>query len=182
MNSKQFEYQNRDIPFLKKDVLFRLSFFGLFFAIFIWQFVSLIIKLASKEDVNIVMIVASTFVLLFSILFCFVSIMYAIKNVKIIKAVLKDGRCVSSVNFVFDTKKASFVKLYSIINQILTLVTALILVASITFAILQATYNNTISFFMPCLAIICVSGFNSVYHLSTESKIMQTVQQYNNLY
>ena len=182
MNSKQFEYQNRDIPFLKKDVIYRLSFLGLFFAIFIWQFVSLIIKLASKEDVNIVMIVASTFVLLFSLLFCAVSVMYAIKSLKIIGVVRKTGRCVSSVNFVFDTKKTSFVKLYSIINQILSVVTALIFISSLTFTILKAAYTDSISFYMPCLAAICLCGLNSIYHLNSEAKIMDTVQQYNNLY
>ena len=87
MNNKQFEYHNKDIPFLKKDVIYRFIFFGLFALVFIWQFASLISLLATKSNVSILMIIVSALVLVFALLFCTLSIMYAIKSVKIINVV-----------------------------------------------------------------------------------------------
>ena len=181
MNSKKFEYQHKDIVHLKRDIIFRSLFSILFLGIFIWQFVSIIIENINNE-LSFIQIVVSAIVLLSSLLLSLLSLMYIFKDFRIIAAIKMNGKCISSVQILFKTDKKSFIKLYNLLIQFLTLATALVLIASLTYSILQVTYMASISFYMPILMLICISGFNSIYHIRDEIKIQNSVQEYNALY
>lgn len=181
MNLKNFEYLNKDIPFLKKELLFRSIFAVMFFAVFLIQFISMI-KLLISQTLNIGMAISTTVVLLTCALFCLISIVYMLKTLNIIKTINNQGRCVSSVDILLNTKKDSFIKLYSIVCDILALVASIVLVCSFTYAILQASYYATTSYYLPLLVTISLSAFYSVFHIKNEIKTVQTVNQYNSIY
>ena len=167
MKAIKFEYLHKDLGSLKKDITFRTIFSVLFLAILVWQFVIMIMKsvtssLTVMEIVFACIVISSTLVLLLA------TLSYVFKDFRIMSAVKMTGKCVSSVNILFSTKKRSFIWLYNLLIQILTLGTTLILIACITYSILQITFLSTISFYMPFLTMICVSGYNSIYHIKDE--------------
>jgi len=181
MNRKRFEYYHKDIKQLKIDIVFRIVFSILFMACFVWQMVSTVMA-SMKGPLSIMQIVVSCLVLLTSLSLCFITFIYAFKDFRIIAAIKMNGKCVSSVSILFSIKKASFVKLYSYLIQVLTLAVSLVLIACITYSILQVTILSTISFYMPLLVTICVSGYNSIYHVKDEITTQNTVQQQQPLY
>lgn len=175
MNSKKFEYYHRDVPQLKKDIVVRCFFSVIFLATFIWQIANIITE-NSKTSPSIMQIIVSVIVLISSlILFCIV-LLYAFKDFRIIGAIKMQGKCVSSVNILFSTKKSGFLKLYSLLIQFLTLATSLVLIACVTYSILQIAYLNSISFYMPMLLLICMSGYSSIYHIKDEIHTQKNVQ------
>lgn len=178
--NQQFEYQKRDLPFLRKDLAFRIIFSMLFFAIFIWQFTTFLPVVQNEE--NIVKLVVGSIVLLSSLLMFFIAFLYVFKDVRTIQTVKKFGRCSSRVQVMFDLKKGSFIRLYRFVTNLITLATSLVLVASITYAILQYNFMTSVSYYMPLLAVICLSGYNSVFHIREEIKIVQNVQAINSIY
>ena len=180
MNLKRFEYLNKDVPFLKKDVAFRLGFTVIFFALFVWQFVKLIMQIG--KELNTAMIVTSIAVLLTSLLFSSLSILYALKSMRILSVVRKNGKCVSSVEILFNTNKNGFMKLYAVITEILALVCGLVLLCSFVYSALEVAYLSSISYYMPVLAIVCMCGFNSVYHINNEIAVVKNVQAFNSIY
>lgn len=182
MNLKKFEYLNKDIPFLKKDILFRLTFAILYFAVFCWQFASVVIKILNNEEINIGMIIATISVLLVSLLFAGISIMYALKSHKVLSVIKKKGRCVSSVEILFNTNKTSFMKLYSFITEALTIICTIVLLCSLLYTILQIGYLSTMSFYLPLLVVICICGYYSSYHINAEISIVNNVNSYNSIY
>jgi len=97
-------------------------------------------------------------------------------------AIKMNGKCVSSVQVLIRTKKRSFIWLYKLLIQILSVATALVLIAVITYSILQVSYYSTVSFYIPLLLLICISGFNSIYHIKDEMHIQNTVQEYHSMY
>lgn len=181
MNSKKFEYYHKDIAQLKKDITFRTIFATSFLLIFGWQFVSMIITY-SHSKLNLIQIISSASILISSLLLAGLIFMYIFKDFRIIAAIKMNGKCVSSVQILFKTDKRSFIKLYSYLIQFLTLATALIMICSITYAILQATYLSSVSFYLPLLMLICMSGFSSIYHIKDEIRTQNNVQEYNALY
>ena len=180
MGLKKFEYHSKNIPFLKRDIALRLVFVLVFFAIFAWQFISLMQNLDS--GVNVGMIIATIAVLICSLLFAGISILYCLKSFKILTVVKKTGRCLSSVPILFDTSKKGFLKMYSIITEVLAIVCAIVLLCSLIYSLLEMAYFSSISYYMPVLAIICACGFNSVYHINAEIAIAKNVQEYNSIY
>lgn len=179
MNSKRFEYTTKDIPYLKRDIFFRALFAGLLIAVFLWQFIAIIYKTATSS-ITIMQIASSILVILCSLLLAFISFMYAFKDFRIISAIKLNGRCVSAVQMLIRTTKRSFIKLYSYLLEFLALITSLVLICSIVYAILEATYLSTTSFYMPLLFMICISGFNSIYHIKDEIHTQNHVQEFYN--
>ena len=181
MNIKKFEFTNKDIPFLKRDIIVRLSFSALCIIVFLWQFISLF---ASQDINNLsnVKIIATVFVLIFSLLLTLLGFLYAFKDMKIVSVIKKRGACVSSVDIIFSTKKHSFMKLYQLIAFILALASLAVLLSSLTYALLQFAYFSSISFFMPILVLVSISGFNSVFHITSEIKTVDTVKEYHSTY
>lgn len=178
MNSKRFEYTNKDIPYLKRDILFRTVFTVLFLITFIWQFI-ILAKLTIQSSATIPQVCSSVLVFITSLLLSFISLLYIFKDFRIIAAIKLNGRCVSSVQILIRTTKKSFIWLYNILIQFLTLMTSLILICTITYSILQATYLSSTSFYLPLLLIICLSGFNSIYHIKDEIRTQNSVQEFN---
>ncbi len=177
MNSKKFEYTNRDLPYLKKDIIFRTIFAVLFLMIFTWQFIAFV-KMSINKSTTLMHIISAIVVFICCLMLTFISLLYVFKDFRIISAVKLNGRCVSSVQILIKTNKKSFIWLYSLLIQLLTLITAIVLICSITYSILQITYFSTISFYLPFLLTICVSGFNSIYHIKDEMHIQNTVQEF----
>ena len=89
-----------------KDLLFRASFSILFLTIFLIQLVSSLKKL-STDSLNLGMAISSGIVLLTTGLFLLISILYILKNKRIIRVIRDQGRCVSSVEMLFDTQVIS---------------------------------------------------------------------------
>ena len=181
MNSKRFEYYHKDIKQLKIDIFFRIVFSTLFMACFVWQIASTF-SASTKGPLSNLQIVVSCLVLLTSLSMCFITFIYAFKDFRIIAAIKMNGKCVSTVSILFSTQKASFVKLYSYLIQLLSFAVTLVLIACITYSILQVAFLSTISFYMPLLVTICICGYNSIYHVKDEITTQNTVQQQQPLY
>ena len=180
MNSKKFEYVHKDIPMLKKDIIFRTLFTTAFFAIFVWQFVMVIMQMIDK-NMSILKIITSSLVLISTLMMAIISFVYIFRNFKIISVIKTRGRCVSSVSLLIQTNKKSFINLYDLLMKCLIVVISLILISSITYTILQVAYLSFVSFYMPILFLICLSGYNSIYHIKNEIYIQNMVQIYNGI-
>lgn len=181
MNLKNFEYAHKDIPFLKKDLIFRATFAVMFVAVFLIQLIATL-KLLVVNNLTLGNIISATVVLITTALFAFLSILYMMKSVRIIDVIHQSGRCVSSVDVLMKIDKTSFVKLYSVVCYILSLFASVVLVCSITYSFLQVTYYSSISFYLPLLVTIVLTSYYSVLHIKNEIKTMQTVNQYNSIY
>lgn len=177
MVSKKFEYTNKDIGYLKRDIVMRAFFTLIFLAIIIWQFV-MVIMTAINDSLSTLDYVLSSITIITCLLLALISFVYSFKDFRVISTIKMDGRCVSSVPILIKTTRKSFLWLYNLLIQFLTLVTTLVLVASITYSILQYTYFSTISFYMPFLVMICLSGYNSIYHIRDEMNTQKAVQEY----
>lgn len=181
MNYKVFEYHNKDIPFLKREIIFRSTFAMLFFATFVWQFISMIENI-NTGLLSVGKIVSSIFVLIACLLFSVLSILYVLKTLRVISVIKLKGKCVSSVEILFKLEKDSFIKLYSIITEILALIAAIVLICALTYSILEVSYYATLSYFLPLLITISLSAFYSVFHIRNEIKIVKTVEEFNAIY
>ena len=181
MNLKKFEYTNKDIPFLRRDVTVRLIFSSLFIAVFIWQFISLFVTNATV-GMTTPKIVTSIIVLIVALMMAMVALLYSLKDLKIISAIKKRGTCVSTIDILFSLKKGSFIKLYQIVAWILAIVSLFILLCSLTYSILQFAYFSSISYYLPILVLVCIAGFNSVFHINSEIKTIETVKEYHSYY
>lgn len=181
MNTKRFEYFHKDIKQLKKDIAFRVLFSFIFLVTFVWQIVAMV-TVSIKGSLSIMQGVIAAIVLICSLMLCLVTMSYAFKDFRIIAAIKMKGKCVSSVKILFKTEKTSFLWLYNFIMQFLTLATTLVLIACVTYSILQVTYLATISYYMPFLLMICTSGYNSIYQVRDEILTQKNVQQQQPLY
>ena len=181
MKRKKFEYYHRDVKQLKKDIAFRFVFSALFIITFVWQIASLIF-VSITDKVSVLQLSISAIVMLCSISLTLVTMSFAFKDLRIIAAIKLKGKCVSSVSVLFETGKGSFIKLYSLLMQFLTLVTTLVLIASVTYSILQVAYLSTLSFYLPMLLMVCTAGYNSIYHIRDEILTQQNVQEQQPLY
>jgi len=132
MNLKRFEYLNKDVPFLKRDIALRLVFALLYFVIFVWQFASLIVKSINKIIISTPMIISTIFVLLVALLFCGLALLYCFKSFKVLSVVKKEGRCVSSVEILF--------KIPLVINSITHFITKIKLNDLLNLAVIQKSF------------------------------------------
>lgn len=181
MNFKKFEYHHKDIPMLKKDVIIRILFTVLFFALLIWQFVSLLINYTTAS-VTLPILVSAIIVIVMSALLAGLSLIYAFKSLKTLATIKQYGYCVSSVDILFSVKKSGFLNLYSIVTNIITLITTLVLITSVVYAFLEVAYFSAISFFMPVLMLLCLSGYNSSYQIKNEIDIQQFVDEFHKVF
>lgn len=178
MNSKNFEYITKDIPLLKKDIFFRSLFSILLLCIFVWQFIILIIT-NNKDEMSILKIIIAIIVLITALMMFLLNLAYTFKDFKVISVVKTRGRCISAVNLLIKTNKKSFIQIYHILMFAFTLLITFVLLCSLTYTILQASVLSLVSFYMPMLFIICVTGYNSIYHIKHEITIQNKVQAYN---
>ncbi|MBR6779288.1 MAG: hypothetical protein IKM43_04025 [Clostridia bacterium] len=179
MNLKKFEYMNKDIPFLKKDIKCRLAFLILFASLIVWQFVLFLLQI---DSLNVIMITIGIVVMLLSFVLCVVMLMYAFKDIKILEIVKKRGSVVSSVSLLPSIKKRSFIKLYSSLSWLLAISMMLLLVSALTYSVLEFVYFNIVSFYLPLIMFVTLTAFNTVYHLKNEIKIVETIREYHDAY
>ena len=116
MNSKRFEFYQKDVNHLKKDIVFRTIFSVLFIATFVWQMVS-IIKISLNGSLSAIQTTVSIFVLVGALLLGLISLFYIFKDFRIISVIKTQGKCISSVPILFSTKKRSFVWLFHTLQQ-----------------------------------------------------------------
>lgn len=181
MNSKKFEYQHKDVPFLKRNLVIRTIFTLIFLGIFAWQMISLFL-IQMEGSLSILQIVTSSFVMIMCLLLGFISLMYAFKYFRIMGAIKRRGKCVSTVQIIFSLKKTGFMKMYKILTELLTLLSVVILVCTATYSILSIAYYSTVSFYLPFLVALCLSGFSAVFQIDEEIKIVENVNQFNAIY
>lgn len=175
MNRKKFDYYEKDIKQLKKDILFRLVFAILILATMAWQAFSLITGYSSINQSTLKIIVAGVVVFVGAVLFVTL-MLFVFKNYRIIGVIKKNGRCTSSVNILFSIDKTSFIKLYEFVMFVLSLTTSLVLIAGVTYSILEVTYYSSISFYMPMLLLICLASFSALYTIKDEIRTQRIVQ------
>lgn len=181
MNYKSFEYRHKDISLLNRDSSTRTMFVILFSAIFLWQIFSLRSALLDGSFGTIEF--ASTCAVVFiCFVFVLISIIYTVKNNRTINVIKAKGKCVRSVDILFDSKKDGFMSMFSILTKFISLISLIVLTCSVTFCVLQATFFEKISFFLPLLVTLCLCGFYSCYHVKGEIKTAKTVDEFNKIY
>lgn len=181
MKFKKLEYQHKDIPFLKKDTIYRMIFMCLFFIIFIWQLISMFTNYFN-DTLSTLMLVISVCVLLTSLTLTLTGLFYAFKSINIMNQIRHTGKAVRTISVISNNKKGSFLKIFNILSKFIAFVMLIVLVCGVTYSVLEIIYYSSITFYMPILILFAISGFNSVYHIKIEMATIQNVQEYNALY
>lgn len=175
MNRKKFDYFEKDIKPLKKDIFFRCVFAVLILATMVWQSYSFITGY-KNGGLSTLKIIVAGIVIITGAIFFLTLLSFVFKDYRIIGSIKTNGKCTSSVNILFNTDKTSFIKLYEFLMFFLSLSTGLVLVAGVTYSILEVAYFKTISFFMPMLILICLASFSSLYTIKDEIRTQRIVQ------
>ena len=181
MKTERFEFQNKDIPMLKKDIFFRFAFMVLFAVIFGWQLILLVLHYM-HDNLNMLKTIVAVFVLISSLMFTLISFNYAFRSLNTMQKIVLHGTAVKSISIISNAKKDSFLKLYLFVTQLISLVMLVVLCCALTYNVLNYVYHSTISFYLPVLLFISSAGFNSVYHIKHEIKTIQNVREFNNIF
>ena len=181
MGKKRFEYQHKDKPALKKDIAFRLMFAVLFLGVFVWQIIDLVL-VKKNGNATALNIVIGAIVLFFALMFILVAILYAIHDINTLRQINKNGKSIRVVT-VFNVKsKTSIVKLYSAVTKIIAIVMLLLFCSACTYSVLQFVHYSTIPYYLPALLLLCLSGFNAVFHINAQIDLMKNVYEYHSVY
>lgn len=180
MKTKIFEYTKNDISLLNRDRMTKVFISLLLLAVAAWQGVTLAFEIINKT-LDQFKIIACVFVFSTSFVYSLIGFAYSRKYRKIIKVINSTGQCTSSVPLLFNVKKRSFIKLYNVLNVIITLATVFVLIVSVVYGVLKFSFYKEISYYYPVLMNICLICLNSCMHLSTEIKIQEKLGQLNNL-
>ncbi len=181
MKNERFEYQNRDIPMLKKDIFFRFLFMLLFIGIFAWQ-LFLLISNYLHGTLSPIKTIVSVALLISSLMFSLVSFTYAFRSLNIMQKVILHGTAVKTISVISNAKKNSFLRIYSFVTQLISLVMLVVLCCAVTYNVLEYVYFTTISYYLPVLLFVSAAGFNSVYHIKHEIKTIQNVREFNSIF
>ena len=181
MHSKRFEYHTKDIPFLKKDCIFRFVFTALFFAIFVWQFVCMVSKYISG-DMNTLMVILAVITLVLALFMAVMSFIYGYKSIMIISDIKKKGKAVRDVAIIGSAKSKSFLRMYGVFSRVMAVAMAMLFISGLTYIILEIIYYSSVSFYIPMLLWLVISGFNSTYHIDNEIKTVAQVQEFVRAY
>ena len=166
---------------LKKDIFFRLFFMFLFVLVFAWQFVLFVVHFR-RDDISQTQLIATICLLVVSLLFASISLVYAFRSLGIVQKIKLHGNAVKQIPIISNAKSQSFLRLYSVVNLLITLVMIVVLVSAITYSVLQYVYFTTQSYYLPILFFVSFAGFNSVYHLKAELKTIQNVREFKNFF
>lgn len=181
MAAKRFEYQHKDIPFLKKDIRYRLIFSALFLLTFCWQLMNIIMA-QSANALDKLEIIIGAVTMVFCLMFTCVALLYSMQDIKTINKINRTGKSVKNVTLLSTTKKDSLIRMYAFISDIITIIMLIILASAVTYSVLQYIHSATVSYYLPALAMLTLSGFNGVWHMNNEIKLMKNVQEYNSIY
>lgn len=181
MKAQRFEYQNKDVPMLKKEVFFRMLFMLLFVAIFVWQFVLFVFSYI-HGNLTTIKLLAAIAVLIVALLFAMVSFIYGLRCLNIIQKIALHGNAVRTITIISSARKSSFLRLYLIVTQLIAIAMIVVMACTITYSVLQYVYFTTVSYYLPILFLVAFSGFNSVYHIKQEIKTIQNVNEFNSMF
>ncbi len=181
MGTRSLEYRTKDLPFIKKDLIYRLFFSVLFLVVFIWQLAEFALD-SIDDNLSTIKILVTICVLLSSMMFTILCIVYAHKDLSIINEIKKHGSAVRNVRTFTNKKKDSFLKLYSTVASVIAVVMLALLCFVVTYSVLEIIYYSTISYYMPLLFLISFCGFNSVFHINYELKSMKQIGEYNKVF
>ena len=181
MNTKKFEYDIKDKKSLKNDIIFRIFFTILFISIFAWQFTLLLLS-KNEGTLSTLKIYLGLSVLFTCLIFVIISMMYIAKNLKILDQLKFHSKAVVSVTVLSSGKKGGFLRLYKFISEVIAIIMLVLAVCAITYSVLEFMHYSTISFYLPLISIITLTGFNTVYHINNELKIIENVRAYNSVY
>lgn len=179
MKSQRLEFMDKDVPTIKRDFRLRVLFAFVFVVAFVWQLVMLII---TPGEASALMLIVSCLTMFFSVMFGFVSIVYALNDMRVLEKIKRRGKAIKNTTFVFNIEKRSFIHLYNFITSVLAVVALLLLVASVTYSILEVVYYNTISFYLPMILTFVTWCFNSSYHIKNEIYLSQNVNRCNSIF
>ena len=181
MKMERFEYQNKDIPMLKKEIFVRFLFMFLFVGVFAWQLV-LMVKNYADGSLSPIKAILSVMLLISSLMFAIISFSYAFKNLTTMQKIRQHGSYVRAISIISNAKKDSFLKLYFVVTQLISLFMLVVLCCALTYNILEYVYFTTISYYLPILLFVSIAGFNSVYHIKQEIKTIQNVNEFNSMF
>ncbi|MBE7076898.1 MAG: hypothetical protein E7374_03280 [Clostridiales bacterium] len=180
MTTRKFDFHASNIPLLKRDMITRLIFTFLFLGVFFYQFTVLFIDYL-HDKVGLLKISVGIVLLFLSMMFCLLSFLYAYKDMKIMNKVKKNKVHTTNVAILFPPKSQKTAKFYLIVQEILSIIALLGFVWYLTYSILEYAYNHTYTFYLPLIAFIALTGFNTVYHIRNEMKILDQVQEHSNI-
>lgn len=178
MKNSFYTFQYKDIPYLKKDFKTRLLFSALFLAVFVWQLFSLLLK-KENNDISILELVICVVVMVATLLFAMVSFSYFVKSFSDCKKVRSKIPAYTSVVNTSKPTKNGFITMYLKVSKIIAVLSAILLLCVVTYSVLTFVYYETVSFYLPLLAVIVISGFNGAYHIESQIYIMQNSQNKN---
>lgn len=181
MKTERFEYQNKDLPLLRKDIFMRLLFMGLFMAVFVWAFVNIVVNYM-RDELSVIKTIVGVVILVISLLFALISLVYAFRSFNTKQKVVLNGNAVKNITIISNIKKNSFLRIYSFVMQLISIVMLMVLACGITYAVLEYVYFTTLSYYLPILFLVSITGFNSVYHIKAEIKTIQNVQEFNSIF
>ncbi len=182
MLTKKFEYHYKDVPTLRKDTSVRVLFSVLFFIVFFWQTIMCFFMFANEQEITALTIGSTIFVMVFSLIMGLISLLFAVRDVKILNQIRQRGKAIRPLTPVFGIEKNSFAKLYYIINFIIVIAMIAVLSCGITMFVLEIIYYSNVSYYLPILFVISLTGFNCVYHISNEINTVKSVQEFNSIY
>lgn len=176
MKAKQFQYRNKDIPMLKKEITARMLYAVLFSLIFFVQSTVFFVNIDFNFSILAKSIILTTMIL--SLLLAGVSFIFAMRAMSHINTIKRHGSSVATITLIFSSTKKGFLNLYRIILSIISFVISMLLIAVITYSILEIIYLGTLSEYLPALLLTAAASYNSLFHVKQEIKIMQTVNPF----
>lgn len=181
MRTKKYEFDVKDKNLLKKDIGFRFVFIALFLSAFIWQFAMLLIS-KTKNELDFPKILVAFLVIFTSLILIIIGMMYISKELKTLDKIKHHGKAVESRSILFSDKKGSFLKLYKFLCEFIAVVMLLLLVCCFTYSLLEFIHYSTVSYYMPLMLLITLTGFNTVFHINNELTTIKTVREFNSIY
>ncbi len=177
-----YEFTNRNVPYLKKDIVYRSIFLVAFVVVFAWQFILLVVRYNANTLSNLMMGIA-ILTMVCSLFLGIVTGIYTYRSVRTVSEIKKSGTMTRRINLLGqNAKKGSFIKMYNVLSQILAVIMLMVFASGVTYAILELIYYSTHSFYLPVLLLVTISGFNGVYHLQTEIHTINEVSKYTQMY
>ena len=177
MNQKKFEFQHKDLPFLKKDFRTRMLYIVLFVGVLIAQAAMLISSFITGKTSSI-MVIISLAIIFISFMLVVLSLSFALRSLRLINVIRAHGYAVTAISVLPSMQKDRFAKIYALMSQILSVVMLIVLACGLTYSLLEFVYFTTFSFYLPLLLLVAIVGFNTVYHVNHEIKMVQSVKEY----
>lgn len=181
MKAQKFQFRHKDVPMLRKDVAMRTFFCLLFVGIFVWQTLIMFFSYFNTK-LSTFELVSSILTMAVSLLMSIVSFIFVFRSLNNLICIKKSGHAVGVKTPLFNSKKTGFLNLYYVISTAIVFVMTIVLICAVTYAVLEGVFYNQFSIFLPALVLTAISGYNSIYHIKNEIKVLAEVETYNTVY